>query len=70
MALEYRIMSHEQPLVVCPRMGIIYVKGNTRGYQMTSQFLRNIDVQMDLVAAIGGSVGFKPYRQALCPARY
>ena len=70
MALEYRIMLHEQPLVVYPRMGIIYVKDNARGHQMTSQFLRNIDVQMDLVASIGGSVRFKPYRQALCPARY
>ena len=30
---------------------------------MTSQFLKNINVQMDLVVACGGSVLFKPYRE-------
>jgi hypothetical protein len=63
MAVEYRTESHATPLVILPSMGIIYLKDDTRGYQMTSQFLKNINVQMDLVVACGGSVLFKPYSQ-------
>ena len=63
MAVEYRTESHATPLVILPSMGIIYLKDDTRGYQMTSQFLKNINVQMDLVVACGGSVLFKPYRE-------
>jgi hypothetical protein len=61
MAVEYQTALHAQPLVLIPKMGIIYLKDDTRGYQMTSQFLKNIDVQMDLIIADGGSVCFKPF---------
>ena len=61
MAVEYRTESHATPLVILPSMGIIYIKDDTRGYQMTSQFLKNINVQIDMIIAGGGSVCFKPY---------
>ena len=63
MAVEYRTESHATPLVILPSMGIIYIKDDTRGYQMTSQFLKNINVQIDMIIAGGGSVCFKPYSQ-------
>ena len=63
MAVEYTMALHAKPLVIIPGMGIIYLKDDTRGYQMASQLLIHINVQINMTIAGGGSVYFNSFRE-------
>ena len=44
---EYYTASHHTPLVIVPIMGLLYFKGESRGYHIRSRFLEQIVLILD-----------------------
>jgi hypothetical protein len=51
---EYYTASHSTPLVLVQNMGLIYIKGETRGYHVVSRFFEQIVLVLDDAIQKGG----------------
>ena len=60
MAVEYHTARHAKPLVLLPRMGIMYLDDGDRSYQMWSRFLKNLNLKFDHIIENGGDLCLTP----------